>query len=113
MKGCQLAVLTASRGAEDEQQNRGDLDQHHGVVGFGAFPARRAPGSSVSSIISRNAGTLKIAPVGLPSTKTGFESDCGKVEAEDVIQQIVEVRAEAHRDRHVRRRRIRGSDPSR
>ena len=37
MNGCQLPVFTALRGAEDEQQNGDQLDQHHGVVGLGAF----------------------------------------------------------------------------
>ena len=29
-------------------------------------------------MISTNAGTLKIAPVGLPSMNTGFDSDAGR-----------------------------------
>ena len=63
----------------------------------------RAPRTRIQlSTISRtNAGMLKIAPVALPSTNTGLENAAGKWKPNSVIQQIVEVGAEADRDRHV------------
>ena len=112
MKGCQLAVLTACAAPKMKIRIAATLISTIALLVSALSLAPRTR-IQLSTISSRNAGTLKIAPVGLPSTNTGFESDRGQVEAEDVIEQIVKVRPEAHRDRHVRRRRIRGSDPTR
>ena len=89
-----------ARGAEDEDQNRHDLDQHHRVVGFGAL----------SDTSHQNIGEdhqdqkrRQVKPISgeLPLHDHGIGELFGKVEAEEVIENVVEVGRETHRDAHV------------
>ena len=92
-----VAGVDGMRGADDEDQNGGDLDHHHDVVGLGAFAdaahqhlgqrdqdqQRRQvePGSGELALDDRRMGEL-----------------FGQMEAEHIIEQIVEVGGEADRD---------------
>ena len=100
MKGCQLWVSTLRAAPKMNSRMAPTLMITMMVL---ARADSRTPrtSSQVSSITIRNAGRLNHAPVALPSMKIGWVSCERQVEAEDVVEQIVEVRAEADGHGHV------------
>ena len=90
MNGCQLAVLTARAAPKMKSRIAAILIT---TIALLARALSRTPRTSiqVSTMISRNAGRLNHRARGLAFDEHGIRERSRQVEAEDVVEQVVEI----------------------
>ena len=91
------------RGAEHEQQDCNQLDEDHRVVGLGAF-LHAAHEDPTEQHQQQESGEVEPRAGCLAAREHGVREFHGQVEAEQVIEKVIHVCAEADSDRHVRDR---------